>query len=362
MIWIALAFSLAYLCFQALLTIGILRLKSVPTTKQKAPISVVIAAKNEAANLWRCLESVRNQEYGDFEVILVLDRCEDHSLEIAEEFQLTFPQLRIIEVHNVPEDWSPKKYALQMGIEAARYDLLAFTDADCVLEPQVLAHVNRQSQDGNEVILGLGWYERRSGWLNRFIQFETYYVAFQYIGAAALGMAYMGVGRNLAYRRKAYERVGGMEAIREHLSGDDDLLVNQAAQAGRVGTMIAPGSRSWSIPKESFAGWVRQKNRHVSASHQYSLSSKTLLGAFHGSHIGMYVATILTCWQIETSLAGFSLYIIRLLLSWWMVRKTGSKLGSPTLGAAFPILDLLFFLYNLSIVPFGLINQPAWTK
>ncbi|RMG57681.1 MAG: glycosyltransferase [Bacteroidetes bacterium] len=320
------------------------------------PLSVIIAARNEAPNLARYLPAWLSQAYPDYELILVLDRCTDESAAIA--LAVENPRLRVVHIDACPSDWAPKKWAVDQGIRAARHAHLVLMDADCAPEAGWLSEVGRHFAAGQEVVLGLGLYRQYPGWLNRLVQWETAYTAWQYVGRAARGAPYMAVGRNLAYTRAFYERAGGMARWRDRLSGDDDLLINAAAGEARLGLMTVPGSRTWSEPPRTWREWWAQKTRHVSASRAYSLRSQRWLGAFHGSHVLFYAGILLCLFVLPTAGPVFALYLGYAVTLAWLVRHLRrTDLPVP---AFFLILDFLFFLYNISLVPIGLIKAPSW--
>jgi hypothetical protein len=117
-----------------------------------------------------------------------------------------------------------------MGIKTAIYETLLLTDADCVPASE---HWMQLMQDGYhddiEIVLGYGAYHKRSGLLNKLIRFETFHSALQYLSFALAGQPYMGVGRNLSYKRDVFFRNKGFSAINQIPGGDDDLFINKVA-------------------------------------------------------------------------------------------------------------------------------------
>lgn len=334
--------------------------RSPPLTADKPAFSIIIAARNEEANLRRYLSGWLNQQYPQFELIIVLDRCDDNSAPFLA--GLNDPNVKIIQVEAVPSGWAPKKWALQQGIEAATFDWLAFTDADCEVSPHWLSHLAVKTASPNELILGLGPYRSSTGWLSLMQQFETQYAALQYIGFAQLGYPYMGVGRNLAYHRKFFTRHGGFSRFAERLSGDDDLLVNAFAEASRTALILDPASWTWSEPEKSWHDWFDQKKRHLSASPAYSKQSQAMLGLLHLSHMGSWIFALSYFFFDPTNLLLFGGFFIRIIMAWWLWSLIQPKMSSRGLLKAYPILDFLFFLYNLILVPIGMISKPSWTK
>ncbi len=361
MIFLSLLFWGIYLLILAALVLA-WRSASRKETKQSSQpaFSVIIAARNESPNLKRYLSSWLEQAYPEYELILVLDRCEDDSAAyLATESN---PRLKIIEVSETSEGWAPKKWALHLGIAAAQNDWLAFTDADCELSPKWLAEIARKVEPQTELVLGLGPYRLYPSLLNAFQSFETAYAALQYIGFARLGMPYMGVGRNLAYKKSFFERAKGFDRFAERLSGDDDLLVNANAQASNTALMMSPESWTWSEPKMSWSAWFKQKNRHLSASPAYSIQSKLALGIFHFSHLAGNIFWLTEFFLAPTNLFLWTVLLSRVLMGWILWGAVKPSFDRERLLMLYPLLDFLFFLYNLIFVPIGTIRKPSWTK
>ena len=326
------------------------------------PLSVIIAARNEAENLRQFLPSVLQQQYPEYEIIIALDRCEDESLQVIQAFQQQFQHLKYVEITACPKSWAPKKWALKQAIAASRHEWLVFTDADCGVQENWLKRLSAAFRDHTEVVLGLGRYFSYPGLLNQFIRYETLHAAFQYVGMAALEKPYMGVGRNMAYRRSLYEKVGGFSAFSSSLSGDDDLFVNAYAQGNKTAVVLHSASHTFSVPKRRFGSWVRQKVRHVSASAKYSLRSKIFLASFHLSQIALYLAIGGILLFYEHAGLAILFYAFYLSFSWYIFGVINRQVGEPSLTVTYPLLDILFVVYNLSMVPLGLIVKPEWKK
>lgn len=354
-------FGSIYLIFQALLAFAWLRISRDNTSVgEPRPVSVIIAARNEYVNLKKFLPSILTQNYPHYEILVVLDRSRDQSQDLLEQWQKEYSHLRVIVQDSLPKDWQGKKWALTQGVKAARNEYLVFTDADCKVGKEWLMEISKQFSPDNEVVLGIGAYLKYPGLLNAFIRYETSYTAFQYIGAAWWKLPYMAVGRNLAYTKKFWEKAEGWERVKERLSGDDDLLINAFARTVKV--MTSRESYTWSEPKHKFIEWIKQKWRHISASEQYSSKSLLFLGIFHISHLCFYTFFLLSLQAIPEDTLTWNIFIIRTGISWLVMLSIYKKLPHFRLMYWYPIWDVLFFVYNLVIVPSGLIATPTWKK
>ena len=177
--------------------------KAQKSTPKKIPISVIVCAKNEAENVIRFIPLLAEQDYPDYEIILIDDASSDTTLEIFEEFEKQYSNIRLVKVENNEAFWGNKKYALTLGIKASKKDYLLFTDADCYpASKDWITSMSSQFTMNKTIVLGYGAYEKIAGsFLNKIIRFETMLTAIQYFSWAKIGHPYMGVGRNLAYKK-----------------------------------------------------------------------------------------------------------------------------------------------------------------
>mgnify|MGYP003688224577 CR=1 FL=1 len=324
------------------------------------PISVLIAAPKEEVNLLHLLPTVLEQDFsGEFEVLVILDRCTDDSEKFLQSFEGHHNGLRHLNIKEVPSNWSPKKWAISQGIEAAKFECLAFTDADCILPKSWLSKIGGSFADGNELVLGLSPYSKTSGLLNLVIRFETWMTAILYMGLAAFGKPYMAVGRNFGYRKQFFFDAGGFGDDAARLSGDDDLLVNRAAKAQQTGRIVGLETQVLSEPKHSWKAWTSQKIRHGSAGRAYNFASLAILSTLHLIHLGFYVSLVgVLCLQ-DAYTAALVIYLGRTFVMIALLSRLPWK-DKATLLIAFPLLDLLYLVYLSLLVPGIAFIQPKW--
>lgn len=240
------------------------------------PVSIIIAARNEAANLEAFLPSVLQQDRDTMEVIVVNDGSSDATADVLARYAARYPFLKILST----EKPVGKKRALTLAIQQARYELLLFTDADCKpASPRWASEMLSQFRPGIDLVLGYGGYEVRKGLLNRFVQLDTALIAARYAGFCLWGKPYMGVGRNLAYRKSLWLANNGFAAHDDLPYGDDDLFVMQASRKNNTALCFDPMAFTVSVPPGNFAGWFRQKTRHLHAGKRYGIGTSLLLGA-----------------------------------------------------------------------------------
>src|SRR5690606_37823827 len=210
--------------------------------------------------------------------------------------------LRIVKVQHNEAFWGNKKFALTLGIKAAKTEYQLFTDADCYpTSPNWLRDMSSQFTLNKTIVLGYGAYEKiPNSFLNKIIRFETMLTAVQYFSWAKAGKPYMGVGRNLAYKKEEFFNVRGFMDHMKIRSGDDDLFINQAGNSKNTTICFTPSSFTYSEPKRKFSDWFNQKRRHVSTAGHYKFFDRAQLAVFYISQLLFIIlAALLLAFQYE---------------------------------------------------------------
>ena len=249
-------------------------------TTSTVTVSIVVCAHNEYQNLQQLLPGLLTQAFKQLEIIVVDDRSDDGSGEWLHKQSLLNEKLQVVHIPETPPDWNAKKYALTQGIKQANNEVVLLTDADCeVSSPYWVQHMVQPFDDSSiSIVLGFSPYFKIRSFLNRFIQFETFFTAVQYLSFTLWGKAYMGVGRNLAYRKELFQNGKIIEKYKSVTGGDDDLLINQTATSKNTVICIHPEAQVKSIPKTSWKDWYQQKVRHLSVGKYYKSTHHLLLG------------------------------------------------------------------------------------
>ncbi len=313
------------------------------------PVSVLICARNEAINLKNFLPKILNQNYSNFEVIVVDDASTDETTQVLKNFQSEFAHLRII---SIPEKIKlGKKLALTTAVCAAKNDILLLTDADCVpaSEDWIREMVSLTSTQ-KKIVLGVSPYRPTThSWLHTFIRHETTFTALQYIGFAIAGMPYMGVGRNVLYHKNLFEKVGGFSAHENIMAGDDDLFLNSILTRHNFAIALNPNSFTYSLPKKTWKAYIKQKTRHVSVSPNYKLIHQFLLGIFGISHLFFYFATFFGIKYKISTIFVLSIFVTRQVVLFLIYKQFAKRLGEKKLEATFLLFDAFLVLFNCLI-------------
>ena len=324
------------------------------------PISVIIAARNEAENLRTYLPAILEQNYPDYEVIVVNDCSYDTSDLMLEEFEKKYPHLKVVTITEHVRFKTGKKFALTLGIKAAKNEHLLFTDADCQpASPNWVARMAANFTTGAQIVLGYSPYYKGKGFLNLAVRYETLKSAINYLSSALIGDPYMGIGRNLAYTKTLFFNAKGFAAHMHIMAGDDDLFVNQNATPDNTIIEIHPEAFTYTKAKTTLNSWYRQKKRHLGVGKYYKATHRRKL-TFDALTGGLFYLLLTLClvFNFEPILA-LSIFIFRLVLQYIIYNKIFKKLDSGDLLWGLPGLDLFYYTY-LNV--FGLIATFIKTK
>lgn len=313
-------------------------------------VSVVVCGYNEEKHWESLVERLLEQDYSNYEIVLVNDQSTDNTKFIFKQWE-NHPNIKLVDISSEIIKGFGKKFALTLGIKAAKYEYLLLTDADCYPRDSHWISSMVQHFSKKDIILGYGGYEKRPGLLNKLIRFDTFQVAMQYMSFAIMGKAYMGVGRNLAYKKSLFFENKGFASHLHLPSGDDDLFVKEVTKPNNTVITSELSSHTLSEPKTTFKSWIRQKSRHLSTGVYYKSYHKLMLGLWTLSQTLFWLFFILLlCWQhfLVFILLLFSVRLVLQLSVSFLILK---KINEKDLIYFLPLLELLFiFFYFLFIV------------
>ncbi len=336
-----------------------------PTTLEKKgsfPVSIIVCAKNEAKNLKKNIPYWLEQDYPNFELILINDASTDDTQKIIEAFAENDNRIHTVNIENNEAFWSNKKYSLTLGIKRAVNKRMLFTDADCrPASKNWLSLMTHELSDETELILGYGAHEKKKGVLNRLIRFETLMTALQYFSYAKQGMPYMGVGRNIAYTSKLFYDNRGFMSHMDIPSGDDDLFVNEAASKWNTSISFHEDAFTYSEPKRSFFQWFSQKRRHITTAKHYKPKHRFLLATYYLSNLLFWILAAL-CFVFADWKMVLGVFIFRIALQYIFIGSGAKTLKEKDLTPYLPLLELFLVLFQLTIFITNSISKPKRWK
>lgn len=329
-------------------------------SEQLPPLSVVICAKNEYFNLEKNLPYILKQDYPKFEVVVVNDSSDDETDFLLMQFLNEYQNLKVVNFRENVNFFKGKKFPLSIGIRCAKFDNIVLTDADCrPISENWLKSIQSNFTEQIDIVLGYGKISEEKGLLNSLIRFDTLQTALTYFSFALIGKPYMGVGRNLAYKRDIFYKNKGFISHYKIKSGDDDLFINKVAKRKNTSIAITPDSQTISEAKHSFSDWFNQKRRHLTTGKYYKFSTKFILGLFSLSQYLFFVTfVLLLIGQNNTFWVIISLFTLRLFSQLFIYKRVMIKLGEKNLLLGIPFFEIFFMIFSPIILILNSIRKP----
>ena len=326
------------------------------------PASIIICAKNEDHNIVDFLPLIFEQNYPEFEVVVVNDCSWDNTGDILNEFAKKHSNLKIVTIKENEHHSHGKKVALMMGIKGAAYEHLLLTDADCKPTSKLwLRNMIQHFTNEKEIIIGYGAYQKQKGFINKIIRYDTFIIALQYLSFALARRTYMGTGRNLAYTKSLFFKKKGFASHYHIESGDDDLFVNEAATRKNTTIEVSQDSFTVSRVKQSMKDWLRQKRRHVTTFNQYKFGTKFRLIMLSASQYLFYISFVIALMLQFQPIIILSMFIFRLIVQQIIFNKSMKLLSEKDLLLLSPFIELfLMILYPIITISNIFMKTNKW--
>lgn len=361
---IAIAALITQLLFDLVFVVRLVLWKARSDNDNTVPVSVVVCVRNEEKHLRELIPALFDQDHPDFEVIVVDDSSWDGSTETLRAFQAMYPRMHVVRLDEDKQRMTGKKFALTVGIKGARNPVVVLTDADC--RPQSRKWLAEMSapfvNPKTEIVLGVSPYEKTDGFLNRLIRYDAADIAVNYLSLTLAGLPYMGVGRNLAYRKDLFFRNGGFKSHLHLSSGDDDLFVADVADAKNTAIVIHPQTQTVSHPKTTWSAWFHQKRRHFTTAPHYAFGIKLLLGIRPASFLLLWVSTLLLALVHNTFLIAGVILTLRYLVHLITFIPAFRKIGQHDLSPGMPVWEVFVNLINPALWIWNLLAAPRTWK
>lgn len=320
-------------------------------TDHQPGISVVIATADYEHSLGKHLPLILEQDYPDFEVIVVDDNSKDDTNDLLQRLAKKYPHLYHTYTSDSIRYISHKKLALMLGIKAAKKEWIVFTEPDCYpTSPQWLSSMARHFTDSTDVVLSYSNYEHKPGFANLCYMFDTLQQQLRLLGLTLRGGGYIGIGRNMAYRKEIFFRNKGYSRHLDLERGEDDLFINEHVPSCRITAAASPLS-TVRCASSNLRSWKADRLNRLFIRKRLQGVGPYILGADTLSRTLLY-AVIIT---------GI---VLSILHHWWITLIITIGLWLTTLGCREYVYHQATHLfgerrYNISLPLFALLH-PCW--
>ena len=317
------------------------------------PVSIVICARNEYDYLAELVPVLLSQDYPDYEIVIVNDCSDDETEEYLKEFTRHETIVKPVQLKQHLNFFNGKKFPLSMGIKSAKNDIIVLTDCNCMpTNDQWLRSVVNQYKNNTEIVIGYSPYVQKKSFLNRIIRFDALQQGLLYLSSAMSGQPYMGIGKNLSYRKELFFRNNGFISHYTTSVGDDDLFINKVATKKNTEVLIDAENAIYTTPTNSFRFWTHQKSSRYSTVSKYNLKTRAMLSLFYVSQFLFYATFIaLLCLKPAFTIASSAVFYIPILVFFFLLRlgtqfiiyhNASKRLGEKGLLPGLILFDFLF--------------------
>jgi len=354
---------LLYSIFIAAMHAGLKRLMS-PAGAELPRLSVILPVRNEQNHIAACLASLAQQTYPKelYEVTVIDDESSDGTAEQVEQWCRDHPNFQLVrKTTNAAFNGSPKKRAIQLGIEHSVGDLIITTDADCRFSKNWLRCMAAAFSAEIGAVASWVHVPANGTLLSRVEELDS--MSYSLVGAACIALGYpiLANGANFAYRRQAYDQIGGFQGIDCLASGDDDLLLQKLHQQGRWRIGFSDSSETI-VTTRSCTGWkafFQQRVRWASKSGVYKESVQAVLFVLFVLML-CYLSSLIMLIAQPTA-ARAALVVGKMVADYTLLRVVARKFGTTFRLSAFLTAELVQAIYLPAIALWGaLVGSFEW--
>ena len=319
------------------------------------PVSIVLCARDAYEYLSELIPLLLNQDYPDYEIVVVNDCSDDETEEYLKDLERSEPKIKPVQLKQHLNFFNGKKFPLSMGIKSAKNDLIILTECNCKpVNDQWLRSVVNRYNNRTEIVIGYSPYIQKKSVLNRLMRFDALQNGLLYLSAALNHRPYMGIGTNLSYRKELFYRNQGFISHYKTSVGDDDLFISQVANKKNTEVLIDAEDAILTNPTSSFRLWMRQKSRRYSTVSKYSTGARLMLSLFYISQFLFYasfIALLALCAQPAFTITNGAVFYIPILVFFFLLRfgtqlfiyhKASKRLGEKGLLPGLIVYDFLF--------------------
>ena len=317
------------------------------------PVSVVLTAKNDAGWLKENLVYLLEQDYPDFEVVVVDYLSQDDTPYVLKVLKDYYPHLKVVPFKEDVNLFQGKKYPLSIGIKSAKNDILMLADPDCIpnnmqwLRGMVRGYARKETQ----MVLGFCGLKRTKTLLGALQQYDNLAYSTHYLGSALLGHPYTGSGRNMSYRRQFFFRQGGFIRHYSVAGGSDDLFVYQNGNRSNTSICIVPDALLTTEPKRTFAQWHEQRLDRVATRSWHTLGSRLAEQVVPLANLAFYAAATLL---VLHGGLPWGMVLVAVLLKWaWQIvamAQPAKRFDAGLVYLAAPLMEIYFIVANTFLI------------
>ena len=317
-------------------------------------ISIIITARNEAQNLRENLAYILNQDYPNFEVVVVNNASTDSTPDVLDSFLCSYPNLYATFIPIGSHAINNKKLALTVGVKAANHNILLFTEPDTKpLSNKWVYEYAKAFNRGKDIVLGACQLEIDKSFFKKYILFDNLFSGIKYTSMALANKPYMGIGRNMAFRKNLFFDNKGFSSILNMEDGEDNIFVNKIATKENTAIALSPESMVVSNVVDGISTWRNIKTKYLTTRKHYTGNTAKLLSFETFSRYAFYTLFVaLSVKGILSSINAIVFFAILLFSTRYFVQLIVINKNSKVYNAGSFHFSLLLFDFAKPIVSY----------
>lgn len=316
-------------------------------------ISIIITAKNEDENLEKNLPYILNQDYPNFQVVVVNNGSTDETETVLNALSQNHTNLYHTYIPTESEVINHKKLALTLGIKAAKHDILLFTEPDTKpLSKKWVYEYAKEFMKGKKVVLGFCQLELKEHYSKKLIHFDNLFFGIKYLGMALSNKPYLGMERNMAYKKELFFQNKGFSSILNIEYGEDNLFINKVATKKNTSVVLSPDSMVVSNVIDRISTWRNIKAKYLITRKHLKGFKTRLLDIEIFSRYGFYslfaFLTLIGILQSSIVLIGIAVlfYLLRYFMQMVIINKNSRLFNAGKFYFSLSLLDLIVPIMN----------------
>lgn len=326
------------------------------------PISIIIPVKNEAENLTNYIQNLLKQNHSNFEIVLINNASSDDTLDVIENLQKQHSNIKLVNVKNTEAFWGNKKYALTLGIKAASYEHLLFTETTSIpISKNWISEMVSSFSQEKTIVIGYKKLKlKRLSISNLLFRFDNVINTVQSFSFAKFGNAFNGDSSNFGYTKSEFFKVNGFINHMNLFIGESDLFIKDASTNKNTSTVTTINSFVQSSTDYSLKNWFSEKRKKSIITSLYKFKHKLFLHLFKITKALFYslaVYLVILNWKITTPVI-----LAYFLIQYIVIGKSAYKLHEKQVLFFLPILDICLILLQITIFISTRISKPTHWK
>lgn len=300
--------------------------KSTENNSKKIPVSVIVYSKNQAKELLHLIPALLNQNYYMFELVVVNNASSDQTPELLKEFEMLYPNVKAVNVINNEAFWGSKKYALTLGIKAAKHEYLLLINAeDIVLSNDWMLQMASHFTLNKTLVLGGAAYAPEKGFFNKYLRFDLLMSQLQQFSWIKIGSPFAVRVENVGFKKQVFFDVNGFINHMNQVNHTNELFFNEAVHVKNIAVCDQPHFFLQIPTPENSTSFFKMKKEQRRLLSKLSFGTKFRVQFFYLSTFLFYVtAIILLILQVEWVLVS-SLMAFKFLFTWVILGKAMQK-------------------------------------